>query len=81
LNSLPAASSTTVNRNVGLTSCTEFEEVEALEMILKNKPKVDAVDAKKMTALHVAAGKGNLEILRLLVGVVLDSLSGGERGR
>jgi ankyrin repeat protein len=50
-------------------------------MILKNKPKVDAVDAKKMTALHVAAGKGNLEILRLLVGVVLDSLSGGERGR
>jgi ankyrin repeat protein len=28
---------------------------------------VDAVDNKKMTALHVAVGKENLEIVRLLV--------------
>lgn len=43
-------------------------------MILKAKPKVDAADAKKMTALHVAAGKGNLEIVRLLVRVTVDAL-------
>lgn len=45
----------------------EFEEVDAIEMVLKAKPKVDAADGKKMTALHVGAGKGNLEILQILV--------------
>lgn len=77
LNSLFAPSATALSRNPGLASWTEFEEAEALEMILKNKPKVDAVDAKKMTALHVAAGKGNLEIVRLLVGIALGSLNSG----
>lgn len=46
----------------------EYEEPEAMEVILRAKPSVDAVDAKKMTALHVAAGKCSLEIAKLLVG-------------
>lgn len=38
-----------------------------MEMLLRAKPNVNAVDPKRMTALHVAAGKGNLELVRLLV--------------
>lgn len=45
----------------------EYEEEEAMELILRAKPKVDAGDPKKMTALHVAAGKGNLDVVKLLV--------------
>lgn len=36
-------------------------------MVLRAKPKVDAVDSKKMTALHIAAGKGNIDAVKLLV--------------
>lgn len=36
-------------------------------MVLRAKPKVDAADAKKMTALHIAAGKGNIDAVKLLV--------------
>ncbi|KAL3673475.1 hypothetical protein V7S43_001185 [Phytophthora oleae] len=45
----------------------EYEEVESLKLLLRAKAKVDAVDNKKMTALHVAVGKGNLEIAQLLI--------------
>ncbi|KAG6969591.1 hypothetical protein JG688_00005245 [Phytophthora aleatoria] len=45
----------------------EYEEVDSLKLLLRAKPKVDAVDNNKMTALHVAVGKGNLEIVQLLV--------------
>lgn len=38
-----------------------------MEVILRAKPNVDATDAKKMTALHVAAGKCNVELVKLLV--------------
>lgn len=52
---------------VVLLCCLEYEEEEAMEIILRAKPKVDAVDPKKMTALHVAAGKGSVELVKLLV--------------
>lgn len=45
----------------------EYEEVESLKLLLRAKSKVDAVDNKKMTALHIAVGKGNLEIVQLLI--------------
>ncbi|KAE9029606.1 hypothetical protein PF005_g1645 [Phytophthora fragariae] len=45
----------------------EYEEVESLKLLLRAKAKVDAVDNKKMMALHVAVGKGNLEIVQLLI--------------
>ncbi|KAJ0396820.1 hypothetical protein P43SY_006597 [Pythium insidiosum] len=45
----------------------QYEEEEAVQILLRAKAKVDAVDSKKMTALHVAAGKGNIELVKLLV--------------
>ena len=38
-----------------------------LKLLLKAKAKVDAVDNKKMTALHIAVGKSNLELVQLLI--------------
>jgi ankyrin repeat protein len=49
----------------------EYEEEDAVEILLRAKPKADATDAKKMTPLHVAAGKNNLALVKLLVRVVL----------
>ena len=48
-------------------SGSEYGEVEILKLLLGGKANVDAADSKKMTALHVAVGKGNLEIVQLLL--------------
>ncbi|KAI9906922.1 hypothetical protein PsorP6_004197 [Peronosclerospora sorghi] len=46
---------------------SEYEEETVLKLLLKAKANVNAVDMKKMTALHIAVGKGNLEIVQLLI--------------
>ncbi|KAI9911340.1 hypothetical protein PsorP6_009485 [Peronosclerospora sorghi] len=46
---------------------TEYEEETVLKLLLKVKANVNAVDMKKMTALDIAVGKGNLEIVQLLI--------------
>ena len=45
----------------------EYEELETLKQLLGSKAKVDAADNENMTALHVAVGKGNLDIVQLLL--------------
>ncbi|KAI9906838.1 hypothetical protein PsorP6_002811 [Peronosclerospora sorghi] len=46
---------------------SEYEEETVLKLLLKAKAIVNAVDMKKMTALHIAVGKGNLEIVQLFI--------------
>jgi ankyrin repeat protein len=45
----------------------EYGLEDAMLAILRARPKVDALDLKKMTALHVACGKGDLDLIKLLV--------------
>ncbi|KAI9916741.1 hypothetical protein PsorP6_016989 [Peronosclerospora sorghi] len=45
----------------------QYEEEAVLKLLLKAKTNVNVVDMKKMTALHIAVGKGNLEIVQLLI--------------
>ncbi|KAI9910010.1 hypothetical protein PsorP6_010430 [Peronosclerospora sorghi] len=46
---------------------SEYEEETVLKLLLKAKANVNAVDITKMTVLHIAVGKGNLEIVQLLI--------------
>ncbi|KAI9918088.1 hypothetical protein PsorP6_012532 [Peronosclerospora sorghi] len=46
---------------------SEYEEETVLKLLLKAKANVNAVDMKKISALHIAVGKGNLEIVQLLI--------------
>ncbi|KAI9909437.1 hypothetical protein PsorP6_015040 [Peronosclerospora sorghi] len=53
---------------------SEYEEETVVKLMLKSKANVNAVDMKKMTALHIAVGKGNLEIVQILIETGRDNV-------
>ncbi|KAI9908547.1 hypothetical protein PsorP6_002876 [Peronosclerospora sorghi] len=46
---------------------SEYEEETVLKLLLKTKANVNAVYMKKMTALHIAVRKGNIEIVQKVI--------------